>query len=102
MPSGWTRPCPLGRKRVGGGVAKPWFVSVCFASCNYEADVLTDAVLALGVKQVTGFAQAPVAPFGVEALGVLADPRQQALVDICEICSVSPARHPRYFPIMEI
>lgn len=70
--------------------------------CNREAKVLTDAVLALGVEQVAGFAQAPVAPFGVEALGVLADPRQQALVDICEICSMSQAKHLRYFPIMEI
>lgn len=70
--------------------------------CNREAKVLTDTVLALGVEQVAGFAQAPVAPFGVEALGVLADPRQQALVDICEICSMSPAKHLRYFPIMEI
>lgn len=70
--------------------------------CNREAKVLTDAVLALGVEQVAGFAQAPVAPFGVEALGVLADPRQQALVDICEICSMSPAKQLRYFPIMEI
>lgn len=77
-------------------------VSALHFWCNREAKVLTDAVLALGVEQVAGFAQAPVAPFGVEALGVLADPRQQALVDICEICSMSPAKHLRYFPIMEI
>lgn len=88
----------------GWGGAKPVTVSasVLHFWCNREAKVLTDAVFALGVEQVAGFAQAPVAPFGVEALGVLADPRQQALVDICEICSMSPAKQLRYFPIMEI
>lgn len=49
-------------------------------------------MLALGVKQVTGFAQAPVAPLGVEALGVLADPRQQALVDILTVCEIHPLK----------
>lgn len=63
--------------------------------------ILTDAVLALRVKQVAQLTQAPVASLGVEALGVLADPRQQALVDICQICSVSVAKHLRHFLIME-
>lgn len=63
--------------------------------------ILTDAVLALRVEQVARLTQAPVAPLGVEALGVLADPGQQALVDICQVCSVSVAKHLRHFLIME-
>lgn len=91
-----------GENKGWGCKANGMLAYVLHFQYNCEAEVLTDAVLALRVEQVAGFAQAPVAPFGVEALGALADPRQKALVDICEICSVSPARHLRYFPIMEI
>lgn len=46
---------------------------------------LTDAVLAFQVEHVAHFAEAPVTSFGVEAFCVLADPRQEALVDVCEM-----------------
>lgn len=45
--------------------------------------ILTDAVAPVGVQQEAWFARAPVASFGVEAFGVLTEPRQQALVDVC-------------------
>lgn len=42
------------------------------------------------VQHESWFARAPVAPFGVEAFSIFADPREQALIYVLTMCEIEP------------
>lgn len=52
---------------------------------NRLAGKLTDTMAACCVQHVARLARAPVAALGVQALGILADPRHRTLVNICGV-----------------